>query len=162
MPRESSLTDELRMLLHSRRTAALGTVGDDGAPFVSMTPFAVEPSLGCLVIHVSDLAAHTRYLRDRPKVSVLVMQQELPGEPVHALPRATLAGDADVLESHSPEWGPCRAAYLARFPEAEPMTQLSDFRFVAIHVHRARQISGFAAARDVGEEEVHHALRPEA
>lgn len=90
MPRESSLTDELRLLLHSRRTAALGTVGDDGAPFVSMIPFAVEPSLGCLIIHVSDLAAHTRYLRDRPKVSVLVMQHEQPGEPVHALPRATL------------------------------------------------------------------------
>jgi len=162
MPRESSLTAELRMLLHSRRTAALGTVGDDGAPFVSMIPFAVEPSLGCLIIHVSDLAAHTRYLRDRPKVSVLVMQHELPGEPVHALPRATLGGDADVLESNRPEWEPCRAAYLARFPEAEPMTQLDDFRFVAVHVHHARQISGFAAARDVGEEELQRALRAEA
>lgn len=42
------------------------------------------------------------------------------------------------------------------------MTQLSDFRFVAVHVNHGRQISGFAAARDVGEEELKRALRAEA
>ena len=159
MPRESSLTDELQELLGSRRTAALGTVDDEGAPFVSMMPFAVEPSLGCLVIHVSNLAAHTRYLRQRPRVSLLVMRPERPGEPVHALARVTLQGDADPLESNRPEWESCRAAYLARFPEAQPMTELGDFQFVAVHVTHGRQISGFAAARNVGEEELQRALR---
>lgn len=159
MSRESTSTGELQELLHSRRTAALGTLDDEGAPFVSMVPFAVEHSLGCLVIHVSSLAAHTRYLRQRPRVSLLVTRPESPGEPVHALARATLQGEADPLESHRPEWEPCRAAYPARFPEAQPMTELGDFQFVAIHLTHARQISGFAAARNVDEEELQHALR---
>ena len=154
------MSRELRALLQAQRTAALGTVGDDGAAFVSMVPFALEPSLGCLVIHVSGLAAHTRHLQARPKVSLLVMQSEVAGEPVHALPRVTLQGKATMLKPNGPNGRACRAAYLARFPEAKPMTQLSDFRFVAIHVARARHVAGFGAARDVDAEEVKRALRP--
>jgi putative heme iron utilization protein len=148
------LTRELRALLHAQRTAALGTTGDDGAAFVSMVPFALEPTLGALVLHVSGLAAHTRHLQDRPRVSLLVMQSEVPGQPVHALPRVTLEGEARVLQPDSREGQACRAAYLARFPEAEFMTQLGDFRFVAVHVTRARHVAGFGAARDVEREEV--------
>jgi len=158
MPHESRLTGELRTLLHARRTAALGTTGDDGAAFVSMVPFALEPALGVLVIHVSGLAAHTRNLQARPRVSLLVMQPEVPGEPVHALPRVTLEGTALILAPDSVPWHACRVAYVARFPEVEFMTQLGDFRFVVIQVMRARHVAGFGAARDVDEEEVKRAL----
>ena len=159
MAHEPRLTGELRALLHTQRTAALGTTGDDGAAFVSMVPFALEPTLGCLVIHVSGLAAHTRHLQARPMVSLLVMQSEVAAQPVHALPRATLEGEASVLEPDSPQWLACRATYLARFPEAEPMTQLDDFRFVAVHVTGARHVAGFGAARDVDRDEIKRAFR---
>lgn len=158
MPHESRLTRELRILLHAQRTAALGTTADDGAAFVSMVPFALEPESGCLVIHVSGLAAHTRYLKDRSRVSLLVMQPEVAGQPVHALPRVTLEGEASALLSGSREAQVYRAAYLARFPEAEFMTQLGDFRFVAIEVTGARHVAGFGAARDVEREEVVRAM----
>lgn len=160
MSHESRLTGELRTLLHSQRIAALGTIGDDGAAFVSMVPFALEPSLGCLVIHVSGLAAHTRNLQNRPKVSLLVMQSEVPGEPVHALQRVTLEGMAKTLEPKGLEWQACRIAYLARFPEAEPMTQLGDFMFFIVQVTSARQVAGFGAARSMDGEEVRRALGP--
>jgi hypothetical protein len=148
----------LAALLHGQRTAALATLDDDGAPQVSMVPFAVLPARACLVIHVSGLAAHTRHLQARPQVSLLVMQPERPGKPVHALPRATLAGEATLPEIHSPTWLACRDAYLARFPEARPMTQLGDFQFVAIELVRGRHIAGFGAARDVGEGELRELL----
>ena len=160
MPHESRLTRELRALLHVQRTAALGTTGDDGAAFVSMVPFALEPALGCLVIHVSTLAVHTGNLQAKPRVSLLVMQSEIPVQPVHALPRVTLEGEARVLQPDSREGQACRAAYLARFPEAEFMTQLGDFRFVAIHITRARHVAGFGAARDVDAQEIERVLRP--
>ena len=160
MPHESRLTLELRALFHSSRVAALGTLGDDGNPFVSMVPYALEPSLGCLVIHVSGLAAHTGNLQARPNVSLLVMQAEAQGEPVHALPRVTLDGRARALESGSPTWEVCRAAYVKRFPQAEFMTQLSDFRFVAIELNGARQVAGFGVARSIDEEAVLRAFRP--
>lgn len=152
------LTRELRSLVDARRVAALGTTGDDGTPLVSMVPFAVERQLGWLVIHVSGLAAHTHNLLARPRVSLLVMQGEADGEPVHALPRATFDGTASVPERDSAPWLACRAAYLARFPEAEPMTHFGDFRLVAIEPSGARQVAGFGSARSIAAEEVKLAL----
>ncbi|MEO8119997.1 MAG: pyridoxamine 5'-phosphate oxidase family protein [Rhodoferax sp.] len=160
MPHEPRLSRDLRTLLTTQRIAALGTLGDDGLPFVSMVPFSLEPLGACLVIHVSGLAAHTRNLQASPNVSLLVMQAEVAGEPVHALPRVTLIGQAVVLARDSVEWAQSRAAYLARFPEAEPMTQLGDFMFVAIHSTGARQVAGFGAARSLDADEVSSVLRP--
>jgi len=149
MAHEPRLTHELRALLQTQRVAALGTLCEDGAPLVSMVPFAIEPQQPCLVIHVSGLAAHTRNLQAAPAVSVMVMQAEVQGEPVHALPRVTLEGRAELLVPDSSAWQACRAAYLARFVQAEPMTQLGDFMFFAIHVSAARQVAGFGAARSL-------------
>ncbi|MBS0316430.1 MAG: pyridoxamine 5'-phosphate oxidase family protein [Proteobacteria bacterium] len=159
MAHEPRLTRELRLLLHARRTAALGTVADDGSPFVSMVPYAIEPAQALLVLHVSALAAHTRNLRARPRVSLLVTEPEADGEPVHALPRVTLDGVAALLEPDDARRPACSAAYLARFPEAELMTQLGDFRFVTVRVTGARHVAGFGAARDVAAEEVEQILR---
>jgi heme iron utilization protein len=158
MTHEPRLTAELRSLLHSRRVAALGTLSDDGSPFVSMVPFAIEPTTASLVIHVSGLAPHTRNLQARPKVSVLVARPEVDGEPVHALPRATLQCEAKALEPDSPAWQAGRTAYVGRFPEAEYMTQLGDFMFFALQVQDARQVAGFGAARSVGAEDIRQAL----
>jgi putative heme iron utilization protein len=159
-PHEPRLTRDLRTLLNTQRIAALGTLGEDGLPFVSMVPFALEPLSACVVIHVSGLAAHTRNLQASPQVSLLVMQAEVAGEPVHALPRVTLLGQAEVLAPDTAQWTQSRAAYLARFPEAEPMTQLGDFRFVAIQLTGARQVAGFGAARSLDLETIQSVLRP--
>ena len=43
MSHEPRLTQALRALLSAQRVAALGTLDDDGQPFVSMVPFAVDP-----------------------------------------------------------------------------------------------------------------------
>jgi len=155
---EPRLTRELRALLREQRVAALGSVNDDGTAMVSMVPFAIEPGLACLVIHVSELAAHTRNLRARPEVSLLVMRPERTGEPVLALPRATLQGVVETLDADRDAWARCRAAYLARFPDAEPIAELGDFRFLAVRLRSARQVAGFGVARSVGGEELAQVL----
>jgi putative heme iron utilization protein len=153
------LMQALAQLLREQRVAALATLEADGTPVVSMVPFALEPALGCLVLHVSALAQHTGNMEREPRVSLLVMRPEQAGEPVHALPRVSLFGRASTPQRDSQDWWACRAAYLERFPEAEPMTQLGDFRFVAIELEGARQIAGFGAARSVGVEELVAVLR---
>jgi len=157
---EHGLTRALRELLAGQRTAALGTLDGDGAVFVSMVPYAVDAQEPSLVIHVSGLATHSRNLQHTPRVSVLVCQAEVAGEPVHALPRVTLDALATVAEPDSTEALACRAAYLARFPEAEPMTSLGDFRFVRLRPQGARQVAGFGAARSLDAVEVAKALGP--
>ena len=126
---------------------------------VSMVPFAVEARTACLVIHVSGLAAHTRNLRSTPAVSLMVMRAEVAGEPVHALPRVTFDGRAELLDIANPISQSCRAAYLARFPEAAPMTELGDFMFVAIHPTGAREVAGFGAARFLDSQQLVKLLR---
>lgn len=152
------LHQALHQLLHRTRVAALGTLDGDGAPVVSMVPFAIDPVVPALVLHVSALAAHTGNMERNATVSLLVMQPEQAGQPVHALPRATLQGRAETLAAQDPRRDAARAAYLARFPEAEPMMQLGDFRLVLVHPTQARQVAGFGAARAVDAQELHRLL----
>lgn len=144
----------LRQLLRGQRVAALGSLNADGTPMVSMVPYAIDPLAPGLVIHVSSLAAHTGNMLRRPDVSLLVMQAEVSGQPVHALPRATLMGQAQTPASESPHWHQARDAYLARFPEAAAMMELGDFRLVRIQVTQLRQIAGFGAARSLDRQEI--------
>lgn len=160
--REHSLTRALRALLARRRTAALGTVDASGAAFVSLVPFAVDTALASLVIHVSALAAHSQNLQAHPQASLMVADGEVAGQPVHALARVSIAVQASWAEPGSALAAQCRAAYLARFPEAEPITQLGDFRFVRLTPQGARQVAGFGAARSLSADEVAQVLKPAA
>lgn len=159
MAHEPRLTSALRALLAAQRVAALGTLGDDGAPFVSMVPFAVDAQDRSLVVHISGLAAHTHNLQRTPRASLMVCQAEVTGEPVHALPRVTLDVQAADAAAGADAQA-CRDAYLARFPEAEPMTALGDFRFVRLRPLGARQVAGFGAARSLDAAELALALGP--
>ena len=161
MAHEPRLTQALRQLLRTQRVAALGTCDADGKPFVSMVPFASAAEPPQLIIHVSRLAAHTGNLLRNPEVSLLIMQAEQPTHAVHDLPRVTVQGEARVLEPASAAGQSARAVYLARFPEAEMMTQLGDFCFIGIAIAQARHVAGFGAARNVDAEEMHRVLGAE-
>lgn len=158
MASDHSLTRALRDLLARRRTAALGTVDATGAPFVSLVPFAIAPASAGLVIHVSALAAHSQNLRATPRASLMVADGEVAGEPVHALARVTIEVLATWADPGSAQAEQCRAVYLARFPEAELMTTLGDFRFVHLSPQGARQVAGFGAARSLGADELAQAI----
>ncbi len=157
---EPRLTRALRDMLNTQRVASLGSLNQDGSPFVSMVPYAIEPQAACLVIHISLLAHHTHNVLRNPAVSLMVMQAEMAGEPVHALPRVSMQATAQQLQPDSPAWQAAQQVYLARFPEAEPMTHLGDFSFIAIFPTAARQVAGFGTARPLDAEDLASLLRP--
>lgn len=159
MTHQPRLSIALRDLLLTQRVAALGTSMDDGMPFVSMVPYAIHRQRASLLLHVSGLAQHSQNMAQHPAVSMLVMQAEVAGQPVHALPRVTLPGKACFLEHGSALWQEVRQIYLDRFPEAEPMTELGDFRFVEVQLSGARQVAGFGAARSLNEDDLRQLLR---
>lgn len=146
-PHEPRLTTALRQLLWQRRTAALATRDETGAPAASLVPYAVCPALQCLVIHISALSPHTAQLQADPRAAVLVDAGEVDGEPVHALHRLSLSVRAETATGDA--LAVARHDYLARFPEATDMTALPDFRFVLLHPLQGRQIAGFGAARRI-------------
>lgn len=135
-------------LLRRRSTAALGTL-HDGAPFVSMVPYAVLPDGSAFVVHVSRLAGHTKDMLADARVSLLVMQPEGEGVAAQALARVSVQGEAREAQKGSDGERDCREAYLARFPEAAPLTEFGDFSFFAIRPSQARFVAGFAQAMSV-------------
>lgn len=151
MTHESRLDLALRTLLTECRVAALGTCTDEGDPFVSQVPYAIDPDGPSLVILVSGLAAHARHLAARPQASLLVAEPEVAGAPVHGLARVTLQLSAERLAPDSAAAVRARALYLNRFPEAEPLTGMTDFRWVGLHPRSARHVGGLGAARSLDE-----------
>lgn len=59
-----------------------------------MVPFAMLPGGAGFVIHVSQLATHTRDMLLSPHVSLLVVAPLTPDVPVRALARITAQGRA--------------------------------------------------------------------
>ncbi len=159
MTHESRLTAEVRRLLGERRSAALATIDPQGDPHVSMVPVAVEPSSGRLVLLVSGLAAHTGHMKHHARVSLLITDHEREREPVHALSRLTINGEAHFAAREGAEFPALQSAYLRRFPEAEPIAQLPDFRYVGVYVRSVRQVAGFGAARNINPEDFQRLLQ---
>lgn len=149
---------QLAALVRRRKAAALGTL-HAGAPFVSMVPYAVAPDGAAFVIHVSRLAAHTKDMLADPRVSLLVTQPEGEGVDAQALARVSIQGEARELARGSDGEREARGAYLARFPEAAPLTEFGDFSFFAIRPSQARFVAGFAQAMSVTGETLATALR---
>ena len=56
MASEHNLTRALRELIHSQRTAALGTLDAQGEVFVSRVPFAIDSANGTWQLRVRDRA----------------------------------------------------------------------------------------------------------
>jgi putative heme iron utilization protein len=141
----SAMTAALRELLRSQSVGSLGTL-HDGEPFVSMVPWVLIPEGAGFVIHVSDLASHTRDMHAHPSVSLLIAAPESPGVPPQARARITVQGAARPIDRSSSDHAKAKAAYLARFPQSAATFGLADFSLFRIHPASIRFVAGFAQA----------------
>ena len=148
----------LRDLFAHQQVAALGTL-HEGQPLVSMVPFAVLPERSDLVIHVSQLAAHTRDMLANPAVSVMVMASPSAETPPQALARASIQGRATRYDESDPGYPAAKAAYLRRFPTSLEMFGFSDFSLVRIEAVSVRFVGGFAQATTLTAEAFSDVLR---
>jgi putative heme iron utilization protein len=162
---DDALNPLLRSLVHSRSVAALGTV-DKGEPYVSMVPYVLHGAGSDILIHVSGLSAHTRHMREHPRVSLMVTAAEGSiddeGRAIEpqALPRVTIQGDAHHLDPAGSDYTHGKVAYLGRFPTAAQMFELPDFSLFAIRPQSARFIAGFGSAHSLNAETWARILRP--
>jgi putative heme iron utilization protein len=134
----------LKRLLQTSEVAALATL-HKGEPAVSMVPYALLPD-GRFVIHVSQLATHTRDMQEHAGVGLLVLGERTAGMLAQEQPRASLQGEAVRCGADAPGYAAARAAYLARFPESEPMFGFGDFSLFLVNPHALRFVAGFAQA----------------
>ncbi len=89
----------VRRLIRAARSASLATMmsGDGGGhPFASLVTPATAPDLSLLLL-LSDLAEHTRYLRDNPCCSVLITEPIEANNP-QTTARVTVNGLANLID----------------------------------------------------------------
>lgn len=150
----------LRRLLDAQTVAALATLHGE-EPAVSMVPFAVfEPADGGrrLVVHVSEMATHTRDMQRHPRVGLLVTAEADPEVTPLARPRISLQCDAQALPKLDKDYIAAKKAYVGRFPDARPIFDLGDFSLFVLKPQSARLVAGFGQAFGLVGEPLDHWL----
>jgi putative heme iron utilization protein len=154
---DSAQKELLRQIVETQEIAALGTLHEKHS-FVSMVPFAMLGAGAGFVIHVSQLASHTKDMLADPDVSLLVTAVRHAGAPAQATARITVQGRAIQCARGTPDEEAARAAYFDRFPESEPMFGFGDFSLFVIEPVSIRFVGGFAQARTLSPKAFAEAL----
>ena len=144
----SDQTRSLLDILTTQPVAALGTVRN-GEPFVSMVPYAMLPSAGTFIIHVSSLALHTRDMNANAAVSLMVTANLPMGGLPQSLARATFQCQAQPCPAGHPHFEDARRGYLSRFPDSQAMFSFGDFSLFLLQPRYMRFVGGFAQAATV-------------
>jgi putative heme iron utilization protein len=138
----------LARLVRSARVAALGTLRD-GAPLVSLVPYAASPDFSYFCIHVSRLAQHTQGLARDPRVGLMIAEADAAGRNPQLLARLSIRGEAEEAATAAAGYEEAKALYLAKFPEAAFNFGLADFKLYRIRAHNARLVGGFGKIFDL-------------
>lgn len=137
-PVTPSVPDQARLLLRSADRAALATVDSNGSgqPYASLVLMAAGAD-AAPILHLSDLAEHTKNLKLDSRISLLVdgtlgLEHPLTGS------RATIVGRAEVTTDQN-----SKARYLRRHPAAVGYAEFADFNFYRVAVERVHLVAGF-------------------
>lgn len=134
-----------RALLDHSRVVSLALVVD-GAPVIGLLPFAATAGYRALVVHASRLARHTRGLVQGAAFDALVHEPVVGDVDPLQVRRLTVRGEVLAIDEALPIHASVRAAYLEKFPEAAPITELGDFAFFVLRVTGGRLVTGFGGA----------------
>ena len=146
--KEGFSAENIAKLMHKPRTAALSTLSArDKSPYVSLVTVASDDAQ-CPIILISDLAVHTKNLREDDRASLLFdgthgYDQPLTGPRVTALGRFTQADDDAA-----------RASFLAKHPDAELYADFADFSFWRMDVETFHAIAGFGRIETLDAKEL--------
>jgi hypothetical protein len=135
----------LRSLLVEQHVLSLALVADD-RPVIGLLPFALSQDGRALIVHASRLARHTAGLAEGAPFDALVHEPVTVGVDPLQVRRVTLRGEVRAFAEHDAARAADRAAYLAKFPDAEPITSLGDFAFFRLEITGGRLVSGFGGA----------------
>ena len=139
-------------MLRAARSAALGTLGADGLPSVTLVTPATAPDLTVLML-LSSLSEHRRNLERDGACGLMVTGPAADANP-QTTPRLSLSGRASLVPAE--EEAGLRRRWLAAHPYAEGYAGFTDFALWRFVPERAHFVGGFAQAHRLSLE----ALRP--
>jgi putative heme iron utilization protein len=145
---EPTLAATARAVLKDARSAALATLGADGAPFATLVAIVVGADAAPLML-VSKLAVHTANLMRDPRVSLLIAGDAVVENPLEN-PRLTLTGTVEA----TPKNAATRESFLARHPDAASYLDFADFVFFRLRIESAHLVAGFGRAGGIPPSEL--------
>jgi putative heme iron utilization protein len=146
---DDSARSTLQRLITENRTLTLA-VDAEGAPYASLLPYAFQADSGAFLIHVSELARHTRGLTNGARFGLVVHAHDDGEIDPLQVPRVSLQGAVRRLERGTEAWEDARRAYVTRFPDSEMTFGLGDFHLCELMPERGRLVTGFAGAHNIG------------
>ena len=135
----------IQSLLAAVQCVQLATLNNYGEPESSSTPYLYEND--CFFIFISELAAHTRNLKIRPRVSLLLIEDESRCNTIFARKRLILNANAQFIARDDDTW----EATLCSFEQQRGKTiavlkTLPDFWLVKLDIQSGCFVRGFGQA----------------
>ena len=134
---------QLLIRLLTRQTVLALGVLVEGKPFVGQVPFAVRGDFSGLLIHVSQLAKHSRGLAQGSPFSALLQSDPSAGGDPFQLPRVTFTGDVRIVGRDEAGYAEAREIYLEKLPTGKVTFSLGDFLLCELAIARGRFVAGF-------------------
>lgn len=137
---------EAKALIRESAEVFLATACKD-RPFASVSGFIFreEDGWGKAALLLSDLAEHTKRLKQNPQISLLFVEKN-DAKPVQQRKRVTLEGQAEAV-SAARDFELLKNSYVEKYPYAEIFFQLKDFRFYTISTETLLWFGGFGTAK---------------
>ncbi len=133
-------------LIDEMRSLQLSTVGPDGVPHCSYTPYLHRPPCS-FYIFVSQLAAHTRHVLENPQVAIMIIADEQSTSQIFARTRVTYLCEASQIPPENQEYASSLDDYEQRHGKtAGLLRQLPDFVLFQLQPIGGQFVMGFGQA----------------
>ncbi len=153
-PNLPKIVQEYRALQQRFRSLLLSSVDESGHPQVSYAPYVQDES-GAFYLFLSDLARHTRSLKQNPVAEVMFIEEEAEAEEIFARKRLIYQCEATLRSRDAPE----AEAILTRMKETfgdliDVLRGLSDFHLFRLEPQSGSYVRGFGQAYAIEGEEL--------
>lgn len=150
---QNRLGPEIQEMKQEIRTLALATVDSQGVPNVSYAPFVINE--GEYQVLISNIARHARNLREVPKVSLMLIDDECKSREIFARRRLTFDAVARHIERDSDEWERVLQALKARHGDlVDELASMLDFNIFSFKPEHGLFVKGFGKAFDVSVDDL--------
>lgn len=158
---EESYAVQAFKMMQKHKTGMVSTISTDDdkkvRPYGSVMPFALVKSSCCKTnagspyVFISDLAVHTKNIKENPYVSIMVFQPDKDGNVFNGA-RVTLTGKLVVVTDEK-SIEKLKKNYLSEHPDAKDFIDFGDFNFYLLELESIYFIGGFGEIGNVDIDE---------
>ncbi len=140
------IVQEYRALQQRFRSLLLSSVDESGHPQLSYAPY-VQDDAGAFYLFLSDLARHTRSLKQHPTTEVMFIEEETEAEEIFARKRLIYQCAVTLRPRDAPEAEAIFATMKETFGDLiDVLRGLSDFHLFRLEPQSGSYVRGFGQA----------------